>query len=57
MGMAGGAKLSEAQSVRIEARVSKSGAALAQAGDLAGASAPVRPGAREIDIVIDRTVQ
>ena len=46
-----------AQSVRIEARVSKSGAALAQAGDLAGASAPVRPGAREIDIVIDRTVQ
>lgn len=57
MGMAGGPKLSGAASVRIEARVSKSGNAMAQAGDLTGASAPTKPGASGIDVVIDHVVQ
>jgi cytochrome c-type biogenesis protein CcmH len=56
MGM-GGAKLSSAQNVRIEARVSKSGGATPQPGDLSGASAPVKPGARDVKVVIDRVVQ
>jgi cytochrome c-type biogenesis protein CcmH len=56
MGM-GGAKLSLAQNVRIEARVSKSGGATPQPGDLSGASAPVKPGARDVKVVIDRVVQ
>ena len=56
MGM-GGAKLSSAQNVRIEARVSKSGGAAPQPGDLSGASAPVKPGARDVKVVIDRVVQ
>jgi cytochrome c-type biogenesis protein CcmH len=54
MGMAGGAKLSQTPAVRIEARVSKTGTALAQAGDFAGSSPPVKPGARDVVVVIDK---
>lgn len=56
MSMAPGMKLSTAQQVRIEARVSKSGNALPQPGDLVGSSAVVKPGARDVKIVIDRVV-
>ncbi|HTR58974.1 MAG TPA: c-type cytochrome biogenesis protein CcmI [Casimicrobiaceae bacterium] len=56
MGMAPGAKLSAAQSVVIEARVSKSGNALPQSGDLSGKSAAVKPGAAGVQIVIDQVV-
>jgi cytochrome c-type biogenesis protein CcmH len=56
MGMAPGVKLSAAQSVVIEARVSKSGNALPQAGDLSGKSAAVKPGATGVKIVIDQVV-
>jgi cytochrome c-type biogenesis protein CcmH len=54
--MAPGVNLSSAQSVRIEARVSRSGNAAPQPGDLAGTSAVVKPGARDVKIVIDKVV-
>ena len=56
MSMAPGMKISTAQQMRIEARVSKSGNALPQPGDLVGSSAVVKPGARDVKIVIDRVV-
>ena len=56
MSMAPGMKLSTAQAVRIEARVSKSGNAMPQPGDLVGASAVVKPGARDVKVVIDRAL-
>jgi len=56
MGMAPGAKLSTAQAVVVEARVSKSGNALPQSGDLSGKSATVKPGATGVKVVIDQIV-
>ena len=56
MGMAPGAKLSAAQAVVVEARVSKSGNALPQSGDLAGKSVTVKPGASGVRVVIDSVV-
>jgi cytochrome c-type biogenesis protein CcmH len=56
MAMAPGMKLSTTGAVRIEARVSKSGNALPQPGDLVGSSGVVKPGARDVKIVIDRTL-
>jgi cytochrome c-type biogenesis protein CcmH len=56
MAMAPGMKLSTAGAVRIEARVSKSGNAMPQPGDLVGSSGVVKPGARDLKIVIDRTL-
>ena len=41
---------------RIEARLSKSGTAIAQPGDLLGRSDVVKPGARDVKIVIDQVV-
>jgi cytochrome c-type biogenesis protein CcmH len=55
MAMAG-MKLSTASEVVVEARVSRSGNALAQPGDLFGRSAPVKPGATGLRIVIDQVV-
>jgi len=49
-------KLSSASAVRIEARVSRSGNALPQAGDLLGTSDVVKPDARDVKIVIDKVV-
>lgn len=54
--MAPNMKLSAFPAVRIEARVSSSGNATAQAGDLVGASPVVKPGARDVKIVIDKVV-
>ncbi|MNC95856.1 hypothetical protein D3C83_130720 [compost metagenome] len=56
MAMTPAAKLSGQERVVIGARVSKSGNPVAQPGDLEGLSAPVRPGASGIAVVIDRTV-
>ena len=56
MGMAAGAKLSSAAAVIVEARVSKSGNALPQPGDLSGRSKPVKPGARDVNITIDQVM-
>ena len=47
-------KLSSAQQVRIEVRVSKSGQALPGKGDLTGKSAAVKPGAKSVRVVIDQ---
>ena len=54
--MAPNMKLSGAAAVRIEARVSKSGNATPQPGDLIGTSAVVKPGASGVNIVVDKVV-
>jgi cytochrome c-type biogenesis protein CcmH len=56
MGMAPGVKLSTAGAVIVEARISKSGNALPQPGDLSGRSAPVKPGASDVQVLIDQVV-
>ena len=56
MSMAPNMTLSSAKSVRIEARVSRSGNAIGQPGDLIGASNPIAPGAQGVMIVIDRVL-
>jgi cytochrome c-type biogenesis protein CcmH len=47
-------KLSDVEMVVIVARLSKSGKAMPESGDLEGMSQPVKPGADGITIVIDR---
>ncbi|WOB06593.1 c-type cytochrome biogenesis protein CcmI [Piscinibacter gummiphilus] len=54
MAMSPEAKISGASEVRIEARVSRSGNATPQSGDLIGASATVKPGADKVEVVIDQ---
>jgi cytochrome c-type biogenesis protein CcmH len=54
--MAPNMKLSGADAVRIEARVSRSGNAMPQPGDLVGSSAVVKPGARDVKILVDKVV-
>ncbi len=49
-------KLSDFNQVIVGARISKSGNAMPQSGDLQGMSEPVKVGAKDIHIVIDRTV-
>ena len=56
MGMAPGAKLSTAPAVIVEARISKSGNAIPQPGDLFGRSPPLKPGASGLRITIDQVV-
>jgi cytochrome c-type biogenesis protein CcmH len=56
MGMAPGAKLSAAPAVIVEARISKSGNAIPQPGDLFGKSSAVKPGAAGLRITIDQVV-
>jgi cytochrome c-type biogenesis protein CcmH len=57
MGMGAGPPLSGASSVIVEARISKSGNAIPQAGDLSGKSATVKPGASGVNVTIDQVVQ
>lgn len=56
MAMSPAARLSSAQQVVIGARISKSGNAIAQPGDLQGQSAPVKPGANGLTIEISQAV-
>jgi cytochrome c-type biogenesis protein CcmH len=56
MGMAPGVKLSAAPSVIVEARISKSGNAIPQPGDLFGRSAPLKPGTTGLRMTIDQVV-
>jgi cytochrome c-type biogenesis protein CcmH len=49
-------KLSGAQNVRIEARISRSGNATPQPGDLVGTSPVVRPGARGVQVIVDKVL-
>lgn len=48
--------LSKFEQVTVEARISKSGNAIAQSGDLGAASVTVKPGAKDLRIVIDRVL-
>ena len=56
MAMSASAVISAAKRVVIEARITKSGQATPQSGDLAGTSAPVAPGARKVRVVIDKII-
>lgn len=56
MSMAPGMKLSTTPKIVVEARVSRSGNAITQPGDVRGASAPLAPGAADIRIVIGDVV-
>jgi cytochrome c-type biogenesis protein CcmH len=48
--------LSRANDVRIEARVSKTGNAMPQPGDVTGSSSVVKPGAKDVRIVLDKVL-
>jgi cytochrome c-type biogenesis protein CcmH len=56
MAMAPNMALSNFGEVVVGARVSRSGQAVPQSGDLEGQSAPVRVGSRNIDVVIGTTI-
>jgi len=49
-------KLSGAEAVTLDARISKSGDALPHPGDLSGSSAPVKPGAKGVRLRIEQVV-
>lgn len=55
--MAPGNKISAAESLRVEVRVSKSGQAMPEAGDLTGSSIAVKPGTKNMQVVIDQVVK
>ena len=54
MAMTPATRISGAQALHIEARISRSGNALPQPGDLVGKSGVIRPGARDVVVVIDK---
>jgi cytochrome c-type biogenesis protein CcmH len=54
--MAPGMNISSAQALRIEARISRSGEAKAQSGDLVGTSDVVKPGTRGVKVLVDKVV-
>ncbi|MEO8346319.1 MAG: c-type cytochrome biogenesis protein CcmI [Betaproteobacteria bacterium] len=56
MAMTPASTISKAKTVVVEARISKSGNATPQAGDLRGASATVTPGTGNVRIIIDQVV-
>ena len=56
MAMAPGVTISSHQKVVVAARVSKSGNAIPQKGDIEGTSAPVAPGASGVNVVLSRIV-
>jgi cytochrome c-type biogenesis protein CcmH len=57
MSMSPETKLSRAAAVRIEARITRSGIAAPQPGDLYGHSESVKPGARGVKVVVNQVVQ
>jgi cytochrome c-type biogenesis protein CcmH len=56
MAMAAGATISSQAQVVVAARVSRSGTAVPQKGDIEGTSAPVAPGAKGVNVVLSRIV-
>jgi len=56
MAMSPEAKISSAAAVRVEARITRSGTPQAQPGDLFGRSDVVKPGARDVKIVVNQVV-
>jgi cytochrome c-type biogenesis protein CcmH len=57
MAMTKDARLSTTPAVIVEARISKTGSATPTAGDLQGKSAPLKPGAEDVLIVINDVVR
>jgi cytochrome c-type biogenesis protein CcmH len=57
LAMAPDVKLSDFSKVIVTARISRNGTAQRRTGDLEGASAPVRPGQRGVEVTIDSVVQ
>ena len=57
MSMSPGARLSGASAVVVEARISRTGNATPQPGDLSGKSVPVAPGASGVKVTIDQVVR
>ena len=57
MSMSPGTRLSSASAVVVEARISRTGNATPQPGDLSGKSAPVAPGASGVKVTIDQVVR
>jgi cytochrome c-type biogenesis protein CcmH len=56
MAMAPGATISSHDKVVIAARVSKSGNAISQKGDIEGLSSPVAPGTNGVNVVLSRVI-
>ncbi len=56
MAMTPQAKISGAAQLRVEARISQSGNAIAASGDIAGQSDVIKPGAKNLRISLDRLV-
>jgi len=54
LGLPGGAKLSQATGVTIEARIAKAGMAQSSTGDLFGVVKGVKPGSEGVKVVIDQ---
>jgi cytochrome c-type biogenesis protein CcmH len=54
--MAPGMKLSSADRVMVVARISRSGNATAQSGDLEGVVGPIKPGSKDIQLKIDKVL-
>jgi cytochrome c-type biogenesis protein CcmH len=57
LAMAPQARISLQQQVQLVARISKSGNATPQPGDLTGTLGPVKVGAREVKLVINEVVK
>ena len=54
--MSPGMQLSAFPSVMVVARISKSGNASAQSGDMEGSVGPLKPGTQNLQISIDRVI-
>jgi cytochrome c-type biogenesis protein CcmH len=54
--MAPGMNISSTPAIRLEARISRSGNVTPQPGDLVGTSDVVKPGARDVKIVVDKVL-
>ena len=54
MALPGGKKISEHTTVTLEARVAKAGKAQTSSGDLFGSVKGIKPGSKEIKLVIDQ---
>jgi cytochrome c-type biogenesis protein CcmH len=57
MAMTPAARLSNSGEVVVEARISKSGSATPSPGDVQGTSGPVKPGTRDLSLVINDVVR
>jgi cytochrome c-type biogenesis protein CcmH len=57
MAMTPAAKLSDHQRVVVGARISKTGSASPQPGDLQGIAGPVKAGSRDASVLIDTEVR